>query len=125
MVHLKIKMPSQYPAAPSLVTSCPPSTKLLAVRGSFPGSFVKPTTNSAINKMCNVLEKPECKSFGKKQWKYVTNSHHDIPAKENGYDCGVFICLYARCMVRKRSMINQSNIPDFRKHISLSFTKRN
>ena len=31
----------------------------------------------------------------------------------------MFICLYPRCMVRKGSMIKQSNIPDFRKQIMI------
>ena len=101
-----------------------PQQKLLAILDSLPGSFVKPTTNSAINKMCNVLGKADCESFNKKQWKYVTNSHHDIPTQGNGYDCGVFVCLYARCIVRKGSMIKQSNISDFRKHIILGLHKK-
>ena len=101
-----------------------PQQKLLAVLDSLPGSFVKPTTNSAINKMCNVLQKADCESFDKKQWKFVNNSHHDIPTQGNGYDCFVLICSYARCMVRKGSMIKQSDIPDFRKHMVTELHKR-
>ena len=101
-----------------------PQQKLLAVLDSLPGYFVKPTTKAAINKMCNVLQQADYESFDKHQWKFVTNSHVSIPVQGNGYDCGVFVCLYARCLVSKGLMIKQYNIPDFRKHMILELHEK-
>lgn len=83
-----------------------PQQKLLAVLDSLPGDFVKPSMNAAINKMCNALQQAD-ESFDKRHWKFYTNNHNDIPVQGNGYDCGVFVSLYARCLVNKGLMIKQ------------------
>ena len=100
-----------------------PQQKLLAVLDSLPGDFVKPSTNAAINKMCNALQQAD-ESFDKRHWKFYTNNHNDIPVQGNGYDCGVFVSLYARCLVSKGSMIKQFDIPDFRKCMILELHEK-
>ena len=66
-----------------------PQQKLLAVLDSLPGDFVKPSTNAAINKMCNALQQAD-EGFDTRHWKFYTNNHNDVPVQGNGYDCGVF-----------------------------------
>lgn len=96
---------------------------LLAVLDSLPGDFVKPSMNAAINKMCNALQQAD-ESFDKRHWKFYTNNHNDIPVQGNGHDCGVFVSLYARCLVNKGLMIKQFDIPDFRKSMILELHEK-
>lgn len=85
-----------------------PKQKLIAVLDSLPGDFVKPTAQAAITKMCEVLHQAD-DTFDRHQWKFVTNNRKEIPLQKNGYDCGVFVSLYARCLVDKgSSMIKQT-----------------
>ena len=100
-----------------------PQKTLLAVLDSLPGDFVKPSTNAAINRMCNALQQAD-ESSDKRHWKFYTNNHKDIPVQGNGYDCGVFVSLYARCLVSKGSMIKQFDIPDFRKSMILELHEK-
>ena len=78
---------------------------------------------AAINKMCNALQQAD-ESFDKCHWKFYPNNHNDIPVQGNGYDCGVFVSLYARCLVSKGSMIKQFDIPDFRKNMILELHEK-
>ena len=47
-----------------------PQQKLLAVLDSLPGDFIKPSTNAAINKMCNALRQAD-ESFDKHHWEVL------------------------------------------------------
>ena len=48
------------------------------------------------------------------KWGFYTNTSLDIPQQDNGHDCGVFVCLYARCLSLKYSL----------PHCLLSFRKQ-
>ena len=53
-------------------------------------------------------------------WKFVANQPYDLLQQANSCDCGVFACLYARCLVTKSIMLSdQHSIPEFRKHMIL------
>ena len=48
------------------------------------------------------------------KWGFYTNTPLDIPQQDNSHDCGVFVCLYARCLSLKYSL----------PHCLLSFRKQ-
>ena len=48
-------------------------------------------------------------------------SAHRIPRQswDNGFDCGVFVCLYASCLMNNQTFdFTQSDIPDMRKWLA-------
>ena len=50
----------------------------------------------------------------------------DIPQQLNGYDCGVFTCMFAEYLSRKAKMtFNQSHMPLFRQRIVYEIVKNN
>ena len=52
------------------------------------------------------------------------NKKGDVPEQTNDYDCGVFTCLYARCLVGYGEMICDASISDFRKLMLLELHQR-
>ena len=47
----------------------------------------------------------------------------DIPVQHNGYDCGVFCCMYAECIANDKPIsFTQENIPMYRQMISTMIT---
>ncbi|CAH3196220.1 unnamed protein product, partial [Porites evermanni] len=51
------------------------------------------------------------------EWNFSTNTPQDIPQQSNCYDCGVFVCAYARCLLLKSSL--PDDFTSFRKHMVL------
>jgi hypothetical protein len=47
------------------------------------------------------------------------NKGNEIPQQENGYDCGVYVCLFARTLVLGSPMVSQKTIPEIRKMMVL------
>jgi len=93
--------------------------KLLAALDSKAGAFVKSTAEAALIKMWSFLQKVD-NSLDFNHWKFVANQPYDLPRQANSWDCGVFACLYARCLVTKSIMLSdQHSIPEFRKHMIL------
>ncbi|XP_043276075.1 sentrin-specific protease 1-like [Venturia canescens] len=46
----------------------------------------------------------------------------DIPRQSNGYDCGVFVCMYARCKISERKMeFTQNEMPIIRAKMMREF----
>lgn len=69
-------------------------------------------------------DKKTSSSFVKRNWNLVHRS--DIPQQNNGYDCGVFVCIYALLTYMTKSFsFTQSDMKLFRKSISLSILKCN
>ena len=94
-----------------------PQEHLMAALDSKAGNFVKPTAEASFRKMWGLLQKVD-NSLDMNQWQFVANKPGDLPQQANGWDCGVFVCLYARCLVTKGVMLSdQRSIPDFRKHV--------
>lgn len=56
-------------------------------------------------------------SLDENQWQFFTNSKHDIPQQKNGYDCGVYVCLYAQSLVMKSPLCDSASISSFRRHM--------
>ena len=67
----------------------------MAALDSKAGAFVKPTAGAALPKMWSLLQKVD-NSLDFNHWKFVANQPNDLPKQANGWDCGVFACLYAR-----------------------------
>ena len=80
-----------------------------------------------INHMCLQLlrEYIEHKAFDLKssvcnfsEWTNVF--HNDLPQQSNNSDCGIFLCMYARCLSERSPFsFAQSDIPFVRKHVTL------
>ena len=54
-------------------------------------------------------------STGKRFSRY---KDRNVPTQFNGHDCGVFVCLYARCLAQRSAFsFSQQDIPAFRKQM--------
>ncbi|PFX27318.1 Sentrin-specific protease 1 [Stylophora pistillata] len=78
-----------------------PQTKVIAVLDSMAGGFVKPNVEVSIKKMW-VLLKMFDSTLDEKEWHFVANKPDDLPQQNNNFDCGVFVTLYARCLIANR-----------------------
>lgn len=88
-----------------------PKDHIILVLDSMAAGFVKPTAKTAINKIWMLLKELDS-SIDASKWSFFSNRPTDIPQQPNGYDCGVFVCLYARCLVLKHPV--PDHIPTFR-----------
>jgi len=67
--------------------------------------------NDCLNVLAEYLEVQSGQHFSSKQ-------ERNIPRQKNSFDCGVFVCLYARCLAEKSALnFSQADIPTTRKHI--------
>ena len=90
--------------------------KIVIALDSAAGDYLKPTIQQAINKMASVLSHYTAMT----DWRYFTNTMTDLPQQMNTYDCGAYICLYARCILGLSKMLSPQSIQKFRKHMLLS-----
>lgn len=90
-----------------------PKKKMVIALDSVAGDFVKPTTQKALDKMGSVLKAVDA-SCNLDEWAFFCNSKDDIPQQTNGYDCGVYTCLYARCLAGYGPMIKEECFPHLR-----------
>ncbi|CAH3183796.1 unnamed protein product [Porites lobata] len=81
-----------------------PKEKSVVVLDSMPSNHIKHTSLDAISKMCGLLKEINS-NVDLNQCKLIVNKKGDVPEKTNAYDCGVFTCLYARCLVGYGEMI--------------------
>ena len=91
-----------------------PTEKSLVVLDSLPGQFVKPTVSRRVKKMMSFLQRTDT-TINISEWSFYVNKPGEIPQQVNQFDCGVFTCLYARCLATKCLMITQPHIPAYRK----------
>ena len=90
--------------------------KKMFVLDSLAASFVKPSTKNAISKMWDLLQEIDPK-LDPEEWHFSTNTPQDILQQSNSYDCGAFVCAYARCLLLKSSL--PDDYRSFRKHMVL------
>ena len=90
-----------------------PMEKSLVVLDSLPGRFVKPTVSRLVKTMLSFLQRTDT-SINISEWSFYVNKPGEIP-QVNQFHCGVFTCLYARCLATKCLMITQPHIPAYRK----------
>ena len=80
---------------------------------SLPGKFIKPTVLKQVEKMVSLLVKVD-QSIDIDQWSFFSNRPGEIPQQDNTYDCGIFTCLYARCLATRCQMIPKTEVPTYR-----------
>ena len=97
-----------------LLLVLPKEQKVVAL-DSIAGSFVKPTIESAIRKMWCLLKELSPKDLPMNEWHFSCNTPCDIAQQDNGFDCGVFVCLYARCLLLASPSVAKQSITAFRK----------
>ena len=100
-----------------------PKEKSVVVLDSMPSNHIKHTSLDAISKMCGLLKEINS-NVDLNQCKLIVNKKGDVPEQTNAYDCGVFTCLYARCLVGYGEMISDASISDFRKLMLLELHQR-
>ena len=98
-----------------------PKEKKIFVLDSLAAAYVKPCTKNAITKMWNLLQETDA-GLDPKEWQFFTNTPEDIPQQPNSYDCGAFVCAYARCLLLKCSL--PDSFSSFRKHLVLELHHR-
>lgn len=84
----------------------------ILVLDSTAGSFIKPTAKKAITKMWMLLNELDA-TIDASHWKFIANKPTDIPQQQNDFDCGVYVCMYARCLALQHLM--PDHIPSGRK----------
>ena len=75
-----------------------PKEKSVVVLDSMPSNHIKHTSLDAISKMCGLLKEIKSNVDLNQLWKLIVNKKGDVPEQTNAYDCGMFTCLYARCL---------------------------
>ena len=90
-----------------------PQEMCIVVLDSLPGKFMKPTVLKQVEKMVSLLVKVD-QSIDIDQWSFFSNRPGEIPQQDNTYDCGIFTCLYARCLATRCQMIPKTEVPLYR-----------
>lgn len=84
----------------------------ILVLDSMAGNFIKPTAKKAITKMWMLLNELDSTADAS-HWKFIANKSTDLPQQQNDFDCGVYVCMYARCLALQHFM--PDHIPSSRK----------
>lgn len=87
-----------------------PSEKCILVLDSKSVDFVKPAAFHSAKKMVSFLVEVD-NTIDVSQWKFHSSKPKEIPQQHNDFNCGVFVCLYARCLAGGK-MLTQSSIPE-------------
>jgi len=90
-----------------------PQEMCIIVLDSLPGQFVKPTVLKRVEMMVSLLLKAD-RSTDVSQWSFYSNKPGEIPEQNNTYDCGIFSCLYARCVATRSVMIPKTEVLAYR-----------
>ena len=93
-----------------------PQEKEIFVLDSKATTQVKPSATCAIEKMWSIMQEIE-PNLDVNDWSFSANTAQDIPQQPNAYNCGAYVCAYARCLLLESSML--SDVPSFRKYIAL------
>lgn len=102
-----------------------PKQKQIVIMDSLQGSSVKPTHKVAVRKMWKLLKEIDPSLDDETtEWSFVSNANGQLPQQENGYDCGVYVCIYARCLLGlSGAAVSSDSIPSFRKQMLLELHK--
>lgn len=103
-----------------------PKKKKVCVLDSMPAMFPypKPTHSRIVKKMWSILQELD-PSLNAKEWDFCTNIHQEIPQQQNAYDCGVYVCMYARALAKMSSIATADTVCKFRKHMILELHEGN
>jgi len=97
-----------------------PPLQHVMVFDSMHGSFIKPTVYKATEKIAKLLKEVDG-SLKIEELCFYANKPGDIPSQRNYFDCGVFMCMYARSLVGMSPMIapNSQSISNVRSYMIL------
>ena len=84
----------------------------ILVLDSLAGNFIKPTAKRAITKMWMLLNELDATTDAS-HWNFIANKPTDLPQQQNDFDCGVYVCMYARCLALQHLI--PDDIPSSRK----------
>jgi len=93
-----------------------PKCKQLVVLDSSPTDGVKITHERSAAKMLKAVAAVD-NSFIPSEWKCYTNHPDDLQVQDNDYDCGVYVCMYARSLALDYPLIYNVDMPEVRKSI--------
>jgi hypothetical protein len=88
-----------------------PKLKIVVALDSLSSNHVKPLVKEAVEKCICVLSKLPIHI---EYWKYFCSTDTDVLQQGNTYDCGVFVCLYARALAFGDPLVISNTMPDFR-----------
>lgn len=78
---------------------------------SLKNNSVKQTATDVIQKMFTFLCEIDS-SINNKEWNFYASLPNDVPQQNNNIDCGVFVCLFARCLALGSKMLTQPSIKE-------------
>ena len=90
---------------------------------SMQGTSTKPSGAIAFNKMWKLLQEFD-DTLDKSQWQRHSNTRVAIPQQVNGYDCGVYVYLYARSLILHSAVPPNENTHTFRQQMLLELHER-
>lgn len=99
-----------------------PKEKEILVLASMAASFTKPSAVNAVAKMWRILQEVDNR-IDANRWQFVTNTPKDVPQQQNNYDCGVFLCFFARSLVLQ-SAVPSNSVPAFLCHMILELQEQ-
>ena len=86
-----------------------PKLNLVVALDSAASSHVKPSVNITMDKCMRVLSLLPNPG---KEWMYYCNTAEDVLQQGNAFDCGVFLCIYARALSLGDPLIVPDSLPD-------------
>ena len=102
---------------------CLAAVKIADRRISYFDSLGKPNFTCLHAIMEYLSQQSESKKLNLVEWYGVHCK--DIPQQHNSYDCGVFVCMYGRCLAADSHFsFDQEDMPNIRKHIALELMSK-
>ena len=85
--------------------------KKILVLDSLAGEAIKPSHRRAITKKWKSLTLA-VESLDASQWKFHVNNKEEIQQQNTDYDCGVYVCMYARTLLFNCHLVHNDHMMD-------------
>lgn len=95
-----------------------PKFRRIVTLDSMSSATVKPTAQHAIEKMATFLVELDS-SIDIHKWEFYSSLPSDVPQQNNNFDCGVFVCSFARCLALGSKVLTQPSINAYRTYMVL------
>jgi len=106
-----------------LLAVLPKKKFVLALDSLVAENILKPSVESRMEKMATVLAVYD-PTLQLDDWKFFYNIESDLPQQDNNYDCGVYTCMFAKCLAGLGSVVDSGSLGEVRKQILLSLHRR-
>ena len=93
------------------------------VLDSLATSAPKPSAVEAKDKIWYLLQELD-NGLDVKQWSFSTNTKAEILQQQNSFDCGVFLCAYARSLLLGYPIPESDSFQNFRSHMLLELHRQ-